>query len=86
MLPVGQSVWAIIASYLGLFSVLLLPAPFALTLSIIAISDIKKSRLTDRPKYGMGRAIFGLIAGAAGTLLLLAFLLLPLLAAIFEGK
>jgi hypothetical protein len=43
----------------------------ALIVSIIAIRDIRKSRLTGKPKFGMGRAVFGLIAGSLGTLLIL---------------
>ena len=70
MLPVGRSAWAIIAGYLGLFSVVVLPAPFALVCSILAISDIRKSSSTANPKYGMGRAIFGLIMGIIGTCVL----------------
>jgi hypothetical protein len=59
LLPVGRSPWAIVAGYLGLFSVLLLPAPLALIFALIAIRDIR--RHPDR--HGMGRAIFGLIMG-----------------------
>lgn len=70
LLPVGRSGWAIAAGYLGLFSVLLLPAPFAVLISILAIRDIRRSRETAQVKHGMGRAIFGLIMGALGTLLL----------------
>ena len=33
--------------------------------------DIKKSRATTTPKYGMGRAVFGLIMGVLGTGLIL---------------
>lgn len=63
LLPVGRSPWAIAAGYLGLFSVIIIPAPFALIVSIIAIIDIIKSKKTQHPKYGLGRAIFGLIMG-----------------------
>jgi len=75
LLPVGRSGWAIAAGYLGLFGLIVIPAPLALIVSIIAIIDIQKSRKTDKPKYGMGRAIFGLIVGLIGTSLL-AFALL----------
>lgn len=67
ILPVGRSIWAIAAGYLGLFSVLGCAAPFALIVSIIAILDIKKH--PDR--RGMGRAIFGLVMGILGTILLI---------------
>jgi hypothetical protein len=63
LLPVGRSGWAIAAGYLGLFSVLLIPAPLALIFSLLAIRAIKK----DKTKHGLGRAIFGLIMGVLGT-------------------
>jgi hypothetical protein len=59
LLPVGRSPWAIVAGYLGLFAVLLVPAPLALIFGIIAFRDIR--RHPDR--HGMGRALFGLIMG-----------------------
>ncbi len=70
LLPVGRSGLAIAAGYLGLFGFLIVPAPLALIVSILAILDIRKSRSTPKPKYGMGRAIFGLIVGILGTILL----------------
>jgi hypothetical protein len=73
LLPVGRSPLAIIAGYLGLFSVLLIPAPVALAVSIFAILDIKKHP----KKHGMGRAIFGLVMGILGSLLLI-FVLITL--------
>ncbi len=74
ILPVGRSGWAIAAGYLGLFALIVLPAPLALIVSIIAIWDIRRSRGTARPKHGMGRAIFGLITGLLGTVVLVALL------------
>jgi hypothetical protein len=59
LLPVGRSGWAIAAGYLGLLSFLVVPGPFAIICSIIAIRDIRKH--PDR--HGMGRAIFGLVTG-----------------------
>ena len=80
-LPVGRSGWAIAAGYLGLFALLIYPAPLALLVSILAILDIRKSTRGDGPvKYGMGRAVFGLIVGALGTGLLLYFKLRSVLA------
>ena len=70
LLPVGRSGWAIAAGYLGLFGLIIFPAPLALIVSIIAILDIRKSRNTAKPKHGMGRAIFGLVVGIVGTLIL----------------
>jgi hypothetical protein len=63
LLPVGRSVWAIIAGYFGLFAVLMVPAPIALALGIIAVIDIK--RHPDR--HGLGRAIFAIIMGVLFT-------------------
>lgn len=54
IIPVGRSPLAIIAGYLGLFSLVLIPAPFALVFGILAVNDIKKNP----KKHGMGRAIF----------------------------
>jgi S-formylglutathione hydrolase FrmB len=48
--------------------VFLLPAPLALAIGIWAIADLKKQP----DKHGMGRAIFGVVMGGLGTLLLLA--------------
>jgi len=59
LLPVGRSGWAIAAGYLGLISVLVFPAPFALLTGAIAIWRIRKNPSL----HGMGRAIFGLVMG-----------------------
>jgi hypothetical protein len=70
LLPVGRSGWAIAAGYLGLFSVLCLPAPLALVAGILAIRDMRRN-----PKmHGMGRAVFGIVMGGIGTLILLFYL------------
>lgn len=70
LLPVGRSGWAIAAGYLGLFGLILVPAPLALIVSIIAIRDIKKKQT-----HGMGRAVFGLIVGIVGTIALAVIIL-----------
>lgn len=70
LLPVGRSVWAIIAGYLGLFSVTLVLAPLAVICGAVAIVDIQKSKSGTKRKYGLGRAIFGLIMGVLGTVVL----------------
>jgi hypothetical protein len=70
LLPVGRSGWAIAAGYFGLFSLIILPAPLALFSGIMAIRDIRKSRDDPHPKHGMGRAVFGLVMGVIGTILL----------------
>lgn len=67
ILPVGRSGWAIAAGYLGLISVLAVPGPFAILCSVLAFRDMKQN-----PKlHGMGRAVFGMIMGCLGTLVLL---------------
>ena len=66
ILPLGRSGYAIAAGYLGLFSVLLVPAPFAVLFGILAVLDIKKHK----DKHGMGRAIFGIVMGAVFTIVL----------------
>ena len=71
LLPVGRSLWAIASGYLGLLSILLVFAPFALITGILAILDIRKNP----EKHGMGRAIFGVAMGAFFSLLLLFTLL-----------
>jgi len=71
VLPVGRSGLAIAAGYLGLFSIILLPAPVALLLGVLALRDLR--RHPDR--LGRGRAWFGVIMGAAFTALLVAMLI-----------
>ncbi len=66
LLPVGRSGWAIAAGYLGLFSVLCVPAPLALLTGILAVRDIRRNP----KKTGMGRAIFGIVMGSLGTFVL----------------
>ena len=68
LLPVGRSIWAIAAGYLGLLSVTLILAPPALICGLVAIADIRKSRNGYKPKHGMGRAVFGIVTGSLGTL------------------
>lgn len=63
LIPVGRSGWTIAAGYLGLMSVTLLPGPLAVVLGIVAIMDIKRHP----HRHGMGRAIFGIVMGLAGT-------------------
>jgi hypothetical protein len=63
LLPVGRSGWAIASGYLGLISVLLVPAPFALLTGILAIVEMRRNPRV----HGMGRAIFGIIMGTLGT-------------------
>ncbi len=69
LLPVGRSGWAIAAGYLGLFSLLFIPAPLAILTGIIGIIDIKRHP----HRHGMGRCVFGIVMGVLGTVLLILF-------------
>lgn len=80
LIPVGRSGWAIAAGYLGLFSLVLIPAPISLMVSVIAIREIRRSTGTAKVKHGMGRAVFGLVMGILGTLALGAIIVASLLA------
>ena len=62
LLPVGRSIWAIAAGYLGLFSLIGCASPFAIFCGIMALRDIKQH--PDR--HGKGRAIFGIVMGVIG--------------------
>ncbi|MBI3724808.1 zinc ribbon domain-containing protein [bacterium] len=77
VLPVNVSPLALIAGYLGLFSILIIVAPVGLLVSILAIHDLKKHP----EKSGWGRAIFGL----GSSILFTGILIFALLAAAF-GK
>lgn len=70
LLPVGRSGWAIAAGYLGLVSVLVLPAPFALLCGVLALRQIRR----DPKAHGTGRAVFGVVMGGLFTALPLALL------------
>lgn len=54
LLPVGRSGWAIAAGYLAFFSVLLLPAPFALATGIVSCSrGTRLVGMPSRPAVGL---------------------------------
>ncbi|MDD5129717.1 MAG: DUF4190 domain-containing protein [Candidatus Omnitrophica bacterium] len=74
LLPVGRSGYAITAGYLAFFSILFIPAPFALLFGILAIRDIKRNP----EKHGMGRAMFGVIMGTIFTILLILWFVHPM--------
>ena len=60
VIPINTSGLAIAAGYVGLISVLCLPAPLALLLGILALRHLKKN-----PKlHGKGRAIFAIAMGS----------------------
>ena len=68
------SSWAIAAMYFGLFSVLVLPAPIALILGIIALRDCQQ-----RSCKGRGRAIFAIIMGSLFLPILMFFIFIELM-------
>jgi hypothetical protein len=69
-LPIGRSGWAIAAGYLGLLSVLLVFAPFALVTGILGLQAIRA-----RPElWGRGRAWFGVVMGSVFSILLVVVL------------
>jgi hypothetical protein len=71
LVPIDRSGWAIAAGYLGLFSFFGgFLGPVAIAVSIFAIRDIRKHP----ERHGMGRAVFGLIAGILGTMILVILL------------
>jgi hypothetical protein len=64
IVPMHESLWAIAAGYLGLFScfplVGLLPAVLAIILGVVALKDIKRNR----GRRGAFRAWFGIVVGS----------------------
>ena len=71
LMPIGRSGFAIAAGYLGLAALFTgVAGPFAIVFAILGIRDVKRHER----KHGMGRAIFGLVAGIIGTAWLLALI------------
>lgn len=66
ILPVGRSGWAIAAGYMALFGLLVLPAPAALLLGIVAAVDLVRHP----DKHGWGRTTFALVVGVVGSVVL----------------
>jgi hypothetical protein len=67
LLPVNRAPLAIVAGYLGIFSLLLIPGPIAVAVSVMALRQFK----TKPDVGGRGRAWFGLVAGSVASLILL---------------
>ena len=61
LLPVGRSAFAILAGYLGLFSLIPFVGFIAMLVGVWAILDIKGHP----EKHGLGRAWFGIVMGVA---------------------
>jgi hypothetical protein len=66
VVPINRAPLAIVAGYLGLFSLILLPGPIAVVVSIVALKQLR----TTPEVGGRGRAWFGLIAGSFASLIL----------------
>lgn len=70
MIPVGRSWQSILAGYLGLLSLGIWPlGPFAIGVGIWALVKARQGG------HGRGRAITGIVGGAVGVAILLAFAL-----------
>jgi hypothetical protein len=70
LLPVGRSPLSIVAGYVGLLSILLVFAPVALALGILALRQLQRTP----GLYGRGRAIFAIVMGGVFTVVLIAVL------------
>lgn len=70
LFPVDRSVFAIISGWAALLAILMflfpVTAPFAIVFGILGIVDIRKNR----DKLGMGRCIFGIVAGSVFSVIL----------------
>lgn len=73
LLPMGTPPIPLIAGYLGLFSVLIIPAPFALLFGIFGLKQLKKRDHS----YGYGRCWTAIILGSIFTILPIVLLLIP---------
>lgn len=60
LVPVRADIFAVAAGYFGLFSLVVIGAPFALLFGIIALRRIKQNP----ERTGKGRAWFGIVMGA----------------------
>lgn len=65
LIPMGTTPIPMIAGYLGLFSLLILPAPFALILGVVGLNQLKKKNITN----GRGRCWTGIVLGSIFTVL-----------------
>jgi hypothetical protein len=82
LIPIHATLLSVIAGYLGIFSVLVLPAPIALIMGIVALRDIKKRQSRGEKIGGKGRAIFAIAAGGLITLIYVATILIILIVGI----
>ena len=75
VIPLNPSALAVIAGYVGMFSILAIPAPFAILFGVLALRDLKRHP----EKTGSGRAWFGIIVGTFFTLIFGFFLVASLM-------
>ena len=66
VIPVNVAPMAMFAGYLGLFSLLMIPAPFAILTGIMALVHLRKHP----EKQGKVRAWIGVTLGVVGTIML----------------
>lgn len=65
LVPHKVTALSVVAGYVGLLSLCVIPAPFALLLGILALRDLRRSP----GKLGYSRAIFAIVMGGLGLLL-----------------
>jgi hypothetical protein len=70
----------LIAGYLGIFAILVIPAPIALIMGIVALRDIKKRQSRGEKIGGKGRSIFAIVIGGLITFIFVAMILFVLIA------
>jgi hypothetical protein len=75
LIPINATLLSIIAGYMGIFSILVVPAPIALILGIIALRDIKKRRAQGKKIGGRGRAIFAVVMGILSPIVFVLFII-----------
>jgi hypothetical protein len=65
VVPIGASLWAILAGYAGLLSLgFCCLGPFAIVFGILGIRDIRRNP----QKHGMARCILGIVFGLIGSI------------------
>lgn len=64
LVPHKVSILSVIAGYVGLLSLCIIPAPIALLLGILAIRDLRRNP----GRMGQSRAIFAIVMGGLGCL------------------
>lgn len=78
LVPIRADIFAVAAGYFGLFSLVVVGAPFAIIFGVIALRRIKHHP----ERTGKGRAWFGIIMGS----LVLSLTILAIAGSIFGGR